>query len=690
MPPARSNARRTTAQADDYREFGVVGRKTGVGLPDTGERDEHGLAPVEGLFSSPEKDNGTPSDDGEQEMDLESEAGPGPLSMMKGIPRLLPRGTSPRKSNIQSPAMRNPHMGRSSSPVRGSIIDSDPPVSSTVARKLDYGGSQNSARRANGVNGRQDSADEDEEEEVASSPRADSPLLNGGDDSLAMVGGDDVHEDEPEEEAQEEAESPGPSPTPAPPKRRGRPPRSAAEAKVVEPVKAKSTAPSKGKAREEHRAIELPAIEGATDESEDDEPIVRGKAAQTKAAQTKAVQTKAVQTKAKQKKKDTEPSSSQTSKRRRSARGSLIGDVTDLVESAVEHEAADAPSPKRQRTEAKPGRPAGRPPKNKNKTKEPEPAKKTAPPKAARPAKDDAPEAPSAAKKRGRPRKSDIGEDSIMGRVQKGPPLPKARGLVSLKREASDAIHLTRSGRQSYRPLAYWRNEHVVQDDEEAWDDALGTKRQHSRFVLPSVKEVVRVEEEEAAPKRKPGRTGKKGRPSKAKRQVVDEEEDPEPWELENGRVEGETVVWDPDYELNPPAPDEAVAFEQNELAIASSAIQTREIRDATFRFAKLLSLQFFGAGVVDLPPGTEKKPKNSRKNQMTFFVHYGKVLVTVNETQFRISAGGFWNVPRGNYYNILNDYDQPARLFFAQGNEVMVTEPEPRANRAEESSYAV
>ncbi|EEY19464.1 cupin domain-containing protein [Verticillium alfalfae VaMs.102] len=653
MPPARSNARRTTAQADDYREFGVVGRKTGVGLPDTGERDEHGLAPVEGLFSSPEKDNGTPSDDGEQEMDLESEAGPGPLSMMKGIPRLLPRGTSPRKSNIQSPAMRNPHMGRSSSPVRGSIIDSDPPASSTVARKLDYRGSQHSARRANGVNGRQDSADEEEEEEAASSPRIDSPLLNGGDDSLAMVGGDDVHEDEPEEEAQEEVESTRPSPTPAPPKRRGRPPRSIAKAKVVEPVKAKSTAPSKGKAREEHRAIELPAIEGATDESEDDEPIVRGKAAQNKA---------------KQKQKETEPSSSQTSKRRRSARGSLIGDVTDLVESAPEHEPADAPSPKRQRTEAKPGRPAGRPPKNTNKTKEPEPAKKTAAPKAGRPAKDDAPEAPSAAKKRGRPRKSDVGEDSIM--------------------DASKRGH--RCLKLSYRPLAYWRNEHVVQDEEEAWDDALGTKRQHSRFVLPSVKEVVRVEEELAAPKRKPGRTGKKGRPSKAKRQVDEEEEDPEPWELENGRVEGETVVWDPDYELNPPAPDEAVAFEQNELAIASSAIQTREIRDATFRFAKLLSLQFFGAGVVDLPPGTEKKPKNSRKNQMTFFVHYGKVLVTVNETQFRISAGGFWNVPRGNYYNILNDYDQPARLFFAQGNEVMVTEPEPRANRADESSYAV
>lgn len=52
-------------------------RKTGIGLPDTGERDEHGLAPIDGLFSSPEKEtpNGNSEDDmtrGEQDMELES------------------------------------------------------------------------------------------------------------------------------------------------------------------------------------------------------------------------------------------------------------------------------------------------------------------------------------------------------------------------------------------------------------------------------------------------------------------------------------------------------------------------------------------------------------------------------------------------------------------------------------------
>ena len=30
-------------------------RKTGITLKDTGQRDEHGLEPIDGIFSSPEK-----------------------------------------------------------------------------------------------------------------------------------------------------------------------------------------------------------------------------------------------------------------------------------------------------------------------------------------------------------------------------------------------------------------------------------------------------------------------------------------------------------------------------------------------------------------------------------------------------------------------------------------------------------
>lgn len=41
-------------------------------MPDTGERDEHGMAPIDGLFSSPEKQTPNGDDTGEMDMDIES------------------------------------------------------------------------------------------------------------------------------------------------------------------------------------------------------------------------------------------------------------------------------------------------------------------------------------------------------------------------------------------------------------------------------------------------------------------------------------------------------------------------------------------------------------------------------------------------------------------------------------------
>jgi len=78
------------------------------------------------------------------------------------------------------------------------------------------------------------------------------------------------------------------------------------------------------------------------------------------------------------------------------------------------------------------------------------------------------------------------------------------------------------------------------------------------------------------------------------------------------------------------------------------------------------MTLPFFGSGIVELPPQGFKRAKNSRKMQMVFFVHQGKVLVNVGppalgqnvgglETQtneFAISKGGVWVVPRGMFPN--------------------------------------
>ena len=93
-------------------------------------------------------------------------------------------------------------------------------------------------------------------------------------------------------------------------------------------------------------------------------------------------------------------------------------------------------------------------------------------------------------------------------------------------------------------------------------------------------------------------------------------------------------------------------------------------------------------------PPNGFKKAKSSKKMQMAFFVHEGKVLVEVGAkdleiNQFCMSKGGVWIVPRGetrifvspcpaanvwypgNFYAISNESrSTTARIFFAQGCE--------------------
>lgn len=94
----------------------------------------------------------------------------------------------------------------------------------------------------------------------------------------------------------------------------------------------------------------------------------------------------------------------------------------------------------------------------------------------------------------------------------------------------------------------------------------------------------------------------------------------------------------------------------------------TRDVAGSAFQYAKIMTLPFFGSGIVELPPEGFKRAKNSRKMQMVFFVHEGKVLVTVGppaieqngaaasdaETnEFAISKGGVWVVPRGTFLTV-------------------------------------
>lgn len=86
------------------------------------------------------------------------------------------------------------------------------------------------------------------------------------------------------------------------------------------------------------------------------------------------------------------------------------------------------------------------------------------------------------------------------------------------------------------------------------------------------------------------------------------------------------------------------------EIAFAPSAIQTRDVANAEFRYAKIIGQPFFSVGMVDLPAQGYKRQKNSRRMHMSFFVFKGKVTVTVGDNEFVVRKGGVWQVPRGKF----------------------------------------
>ena len=218
---------------------------------------------------------------------------------------------------------------------------------------------------------------------------------------------------------------------------------------------------------------------------------------------------------------------------------------------------------------------------------------------------------------------------------------------------------LTRSGRHSIKPLASWRGERFV----------FGSRTTDS---LPGIKEVVRVDEViEERPKQKyrykKGQSKGKSYPEESE----EEDEEKDEWERDEGIMHANVMDWDPStgkFNEDSTWDQGSISYGKRspllpahtdyyvEVAYSFDAIEMRDISGADFKFAKTLTLDFFGSGMVDLPPGGAKRVKNSRKMQMVFFVFYGRVEVSMGTPlkAFSIGKGGQWQVPRGKLFLIL------------------------------------
>lgn len=573
----------------------------------------------------------------------------------------LPRARSPIKTHLQSPARQNPHIGPTSSPFRGSVIAApEPTPPKAVNRRLDFSKSAQSKLKAaaavngnskvNGtkgpkgklVNGRAQPNLFDEEELVVRGqvarrqvPEPEDEEEEEDEESMQILdaGGDEMGNINDEQDVSAEPEPE---------------PEEDDEESVQQPKPAQQLKGRRGRKPKSPIAQAEEAEPLIVEANDEPAQKRRGRPAKNvKSPEQQGPQTK-------------------SQKRGRPARNSAGSNNDDQEQEQEqgqdEEDIVDERQTKKQRTEIKESR--------------------------------GAPSKPTATKEKGKPgrkrKSSGIGVDEPV--VQRGPPLPKGRGLVALRREDEDTMRITRSGRHSYKPLDYWKGEHILYDD--ATQHIVEDKGQ--RFVMPGVKGVVRtVEANTSAPRRRRGRPSKQNGATRRATTIIEEEEvERDDWEYNPGHLSGDCVFWRPEHELQPPDEDEPELLE-HELAVSEAAIQLKDIKDATFRFAKTLTMPFFGSGIVDMPPGSEKRTKNSRKMQMVFFVHTGSVEVTVAQNEFRIAKGGMWFVPRGtffatlppplpqvlsltaippgNHYSISNPHDKSARIFFSQGCEVLV-----------------
>ncbi|TWU78593.1 hypothetical protein ED733_004420 [Metarhizium rileyi] len=618
---ARS-VKRPRPEPEAFHQFGKQGRKTGITLQDRGDRDEHGMQPIDSIFSPheakpPSGDDASDESEG-ADMSMASSGGPGPQTLLRNrhaVSYPIARRKSPIKTKLNSPAKRNRHLEHLSSPSRSTLSDDV-----TVTRKIDFAAHSNKPRRSSEkglTNDLQPSRQSIRHLEEAATDLPTDPLL--------------AHQNDPTMSDMVEQ-----------------------SLQLVSAMHSDNfTARGFDQGPED-----LPPAEG-NDEYPEDEP--RLPSAMPSPADLSPVQ--GLQQKP-QPPRHLQPMPSIFGTRKRRSSES-VAEAEEYERGGGDDEEEERQE-KRQRTSMPPP-----PPKPKTSTSRASAAPVVSRPKPSLPKTEIK---PLAKRGRGRPRKTerrprpaddeDEGDETIM-EIQRAPPMPRARGLVSVRNGASDTQ--TRSGRRSIRPLEYWRGERVVRGEEEQAQEAESVDG--GDFLLPSIQQVVRIPED-APPSRRAPRSKTRTK-AKSVREAVEEDEELEEWEMNEGTITGDVVLWEPEHELNPPTDADEVQIAEDRLAISADAIQMQDIPYATFRFAKTLTLPFMGAGVVDLAPGAEKRPKNSRKMHMVFFVHYGKVLVTINKEQFRISAGGTWFVPRGNYYSLMNDYEVPARIFFAQACEI-------------------
>ncbi|KAK8257968.1 kinetochore CENP-C fungal-like protein [Phyllosticta capitalensis] len=682
MAPANPPGRKH--RENEFFRIGEQGRRTGVTLAER-QRDEHGFEDLDGVFSSPEKsppkrDNATAADKTltSEDMDLQQSSMPEPadaLSARKSIRFPPPLGRSPIKTSLGSSPRRQSSMGPPSmrratkSPDRAS---SHP----AVARKLDFSSiddfsdrdgssasrNKGSARRSiydieRSPDPEQEPTQEDTVADDEELPGEDEIPANGfEDESLVPVeGGDSLPaiEDEVDDATEEPSEIPAAKPR----RGAGRPrqsiekaakPTKDQEEPAEQPAKRAPGRPKKSKALASVQASNASSALGpraarrgrlatngdvsAVSVSENEPDVEEPSLPEVEETASEVTEPQA--------KKRGRPKGTGSKTARPIAQDADESSVQEVEETGAE--AVQVTQSKKR------GRPKGSGQKATANAAEPEPSvadEEERPSKRSK--KDAAPAAKPATKKnsaqgkakgKATARASSVNPPTAVQRQASMPPPPPPRDAKSshilratTPFDDSD-VKTTRSGRASVKPLAYYLGEKI--------------EYSHDRQNLG----IIRAEDNELPKRSRRGPSKGKKRKGAASAASEEPELPLEPWEKGAGIIAGYLNEWDDKKGISLEE-----SAQQQDIAYAANKIQTRDVADTEFRYAKIMGTPFMAAGMVDIPPNGIKRKKNSRRMHIVFCVLEGKVTATVGDTQFGINRGGVFVVPRGELSSFLS-----------------------------------
>ncbi|KAI0748437.1 Mif2/CENP-C like-domain-containing protein [Daedaleopsis nitida] len=247
--------------------------------------------------------------------------------------------------------------------------------------------------------------------------------------------------------------------------------------------------------------------------------------------------------------------------------------------------------------------------------------------------------------------------------VPRGRPRAKREVLREASPDDPNTDGLRRSKRRRYSPLAWWRLEKVVYG-----------RRESGKSLVPSIKEIHRIPQVKPEPL---GARKRKGQNRKKSRTVEPEAQ--------------QVLVYDPEEGWDDETDPHCKVFQDGKevdrrIAFTAKMVTPKPASGGDFYFQKIFGEgEYIAAGQLFIPPGSMKPTKATKDNTYVFYVIQGAVKFCIHETNFVLSTGGMFMVPRGNVYYIQNICDREARLFFAQARKIPA---EPRDSEEAESDH--